>query len=117
VPLCLHLQQYAVGWHGWGVTGQQEIRLLDQNGKQVQTACVVVEGSDWVSVINACDRVVLSWDASAAGGPAKVALGWSGGLRVHELNDWTLEPQVLTVEPLAPSASARATSPGKAIME
>jgi autotransporter-associated beta strand protein len=80
-------------------TGEQEIRLLDQNGKPVDTAGIVVGGGDWVSVTNDGKRIVLSWDASAAAGPATVALGWSGGLRVHELNDWTFEPVVLTVDP------------------
>lgn len=82
--------------------GSREIQLLDQTGNWCETAAVVVEGGEWVWVVNHPDgRAELFWDGALQTGPAKVLFGWSGGLNPYELNDWTMDACELVVNPSA----------------
>ncbi|MDP2335799.1 MAG: sulfatase [Bacteroidota bacterium] len=73
--------------------GSREFQLLDQKDNPCKTTALLLEGGEWVRVKNRADgRVEVLWDRTLKTGPAKVLFGWSGGVSVFEMNDWTLDP-------------------------
>jgi hypothetical protein len=91
--------------------GSKQFQLLDDKKRLRETHALVVEGADWVEVVNQPDgHVDIMWSNPPAGAVAKVLFGWKGGVSVFERNDWTMPPIELMIV-ANPAAGQLACSP------
>ena len=73
----------------------KNIKLLDENNRKRKTTAIVLGNPRWIHVVNEANgSVTLSWNGriKRKRKPVTVLFGWSGGISVSEINDWTIEP-------------------------
>lgn len=95
-PASMHLAQKK--FKAKEAKGSQKFQLLDENGKAIATAAVVLEGAEWIQIKPLSDgQVELAWDRSQKKEDATILFGWKGGISVLEMNDWTNVPVELKI--------------------